>query len=371
MTEEFFEESREQSRIKAQIVAHYFGTWASIIKGTAKKYGGKIGYADFFAGPGRYDDGTISTPVRVMETVLKDPELPNMFVSLFNDGNPQHADSLRATLASVPGIERLRYKPQVKNMELDNSTTAEFRELANIPSLFFIDPWGYKGLSCELIQRVVQDWGCEAIFFFNYNRINPGINNDAVRPHMDAIFGANRVQSLREKLQFSNPEMREAEILNALCMALMDCNSNRLVLPFRFLDDRGTRTSHHLIFVTKNFKGYDKMKEVMAKASSGKEQGVANFSYVPASPQQDFLYGYGRPLEDLRETLLNTYSGRTISVAELYEQHSVGTPFLLKNYREVLRELYDKGTVTATRSSGKPINSGFPPDIQVTFPERN
>lgn len=46
------------------------------------------------------------------------------------------------------------------------------------------------------------------------------------------------------------------------------------MLPFCFKNESGTRTKHHLIFVTKAFKGYEVMKDIMAKASSSREQGV-------------------------------------------------------------------------------------------------
>src|SRR5208283_3028831 len=62
----FFEESGEQSLIKATIVAKYFWAWAKVIIATQKKYGrDRIGYVDLFCGPGRYKDGSFSTPILV------------------------------------------------------------------------------------------------------------------------------------------------------------------------------------------------------------------------------------------------------------------------------------------------------------------
>ena len=55
-----------------------------------------------------------------------------------------------------------------------------------------MDPWGYKGLSLRLINSVLRNWGSDCIIFFNYNRINMGLNNEFVREHMDALFGAER-----------------------------------------------------------------------------------------------------------------------------------------------------------------------------------
>jgi hypothetical protein len=63
---DFFKESTEQSRIKADIVSKYFFAWASVVIPTTKKRSNRIAYVDLFAGPGRYDDGNRSTPLRIL-----------------------------------------------------------------------------------------------------------------------------------------------------------------------------------------------------------------------------------------------------------------------------------------------------------------
>ncbi len=70
---------------------------------------------------------------------------------------------------------------------------------------------------------------------------------------------------------------------------------------------QGTRTTHHLIFATKNFKGYEIMKEIMAHESSEQEQGVPSFEYSPASKNFPLLFALSRPLDDLEESLLSGF----------------------------------------------------------------
>src|SRR6266481_2084810 len=120
-----------------------------------------------------------------------------------------------------------------------------------------------------------------AIFFFNYNRINRGLSNVLVEEHMNALFGKERADALRLRLATLSTADRELMIVEELCKAL-NPTGDRYVLPFRFKDDRGTRTSHHLIFVSKHFLGYHIMKGVMTRESSKQEQGVAAFEYSPA-----------------------------------------------------------------------------------------
>ena len=106
----FFDESQKQSEVKTAIVSKYFWAWAKVIIPTAKKYGNRIAYIDLFAGPGRYEDGTKSTPLLVLEKAIEDDDMQNMLVSIFNDKDEDHCRSLEEALASLPGIENLRYK---------------------------------------------------------------------------------------------------------------------------------------------------------------------------------------------------------------------------------------------------------------------
>jgi three-Cys-motif partner protein len=93
MTEtSFFNEQKEQSLIKARIVEKYFWAWAKVIISTVKKSSSepRIAYIDLFAGAGRYKDGSKSTPVKVLETAIADPDLRNMLVSIFNDADVEN-----------------------------------------------------------------------------------------------------------------------------------------------------------------------------------------------------------------------------------------------------------------------------------------
>ena len=118
-TEEFFSDPREQSLVKSEIVAKYFGAWAKVIIPVAKKYhGNKIAYIDLFAGPGRYEDDTKSTPLLVLEKAIDDPNLSQMLVTIFNDKIRENAKSLENAINNLKGINKLKYQPQVLILKL-------------------------------------------------------------------------------------------------------------------------------------------------------------------------------------------------------------------------------------------------------------
>jgi hypothetical protein len=141
------------------------------------------------------------------------------------------------------------------------------------------------------------------------------------------------------------------------------------VLPFCFKSNPGTRTKHHLILVTKAFKGYDVMKGIMAQASSAHEQGVPSFAFSPAeSPAQQLLFDLNRPLDELRDRLLQRFAGVTLPMRAIYETHSVDLPYLAKNYKDVLAEMENAGVI---KTKGRKSKRGFADDILVTFPARS
>ena len=344
----FFDESRDNSLVKAEIVAKYFWALAKVIIKTAKKWKTNIAYIDLFSGPGRYKDGSKSTPLLILERAIADPDMPQMLVTLFNDKDSNNTQSLQQAIESIPDISRLSHKPILLNKEVGEEIVQAIKQINKVPTLFFIDPWGYRGLSLELIGAVIRDWGCDCIFFFNYNRINMGLNNPAVKNHMDSLFGRERAEKLREQLASKQPE-RELIIVEAICQALKEIGGS-YVLPFCFKNESGNRTTHHLIFVSKNVLGYSIMKDIMAGESSSAKQGVPSFEYNPAPPRYPLLYELYRPLDELENLLLDEFAGQTLTMEKVYNQHHVGKSYIKKNYKQALLKLEAEGQIRANPS---------------------
>jgi hypothetical protein len=148
----------------------------------------------------------------------------------------------------------------------------------------------------------------------------------------------------------------------------------KYVLPFRFRDERGTRTSHHLIFVSKHVRGYTIMKEIMAKESTGRDQGVPSFEYNPADKRYLLLFELSRPLDELGHMLADEFAGKTLSMAEIFNTHHVGRRYIKSNYKDALRSLEENGMVTAEPPAAKRrLRKGvrtFSDNVRVSFPKR-
>ncbi|MHB8646184.1 MAG: three-Cys-motif partner protein TcmP [Thermomicrobiales bacterium] len=375
MSDSFFAEPREQSLVKAAIVSKYFWSWAKIMVPQARRRNiARIAYADLFCGRGHYEDGTKSTPLLVLEKVIAEPEMRNMLATYFNDANPSHVASLETAIKSLPGVETLRYPPEFSTSEIDQSVAKAFTDIKMVPTLTFIDPVGYKGVSLDLIEAVIKDWGCECVLFFNYNRINMGLENQYVEPLMDSLFGTERADRLRGDLALLSPSQRELTIVEEISQAFKE-KGVRYVSPFRFKNDSGTRTSHYLIFLSKSPLGYGIMKEVMAGESSRATEGVASFEYCKADSRQQLLFRLSQSLDDLGEHLCDNFAGQTLLMRDVFEQHNIDTPFVEKNYKDALRRLEsDEKILTDPPAYKRQRRNGqvtFSDKVIVTFPRRD
>ena len=388
MPETFFDEQEEQSEVKSAIVANYFESWAKVIQGSLSKNGRapKIAYVDLFAGPGRYKNGSKTTPLHILETALRNETLRKNLVTWFNDKDPENSSTLREEISKLENIGLMGFAPKINNKEIGSAIVKEFESMNLIPTLMFVDPWGYKGLSLKLINSVIKDWACECIFFFNYNRINAGLSNPTVKEHMESLFGEKRAAQLAEKLRLLNPVERELTVVEELCEALVEMGG-KYVLPFRFKKIRGAgtgkRTSHHLIFVSKHPLGYKIMKNVMAHESSTNDGGVSSFEFNPATANQTLLFGLMRPLTDLEGLLEERFAGRTLSMEAIFNEHNCLTvgnrnnymlPYTDKNYKSVLNQMELAGKIFASKPySERPNRNGektFADHILVTFPSK-
>lgn len=233
----------------------------------------------------------------------------------------------------------------------------------------FVDPFGYRGLSLKIVNGVTKDWGCDCVFFFNYNRINAGISNPFVEAHIDSLFGRDRAEALRATLPSKTPTEREGIVLEELAQAIK-AMGGKYVLPFRFRNSAGTRTSHSLVFVSKHFKGYEIMKDIMARESSTTDQGVPSFTYSPADESMPLLFSLSRPLDALEGLLLDAFARKRLRMVDIYAQHNVDTPYIKKNYKDALGRLEATGKISADPPATSRRKGTFADHVLVTFPLR-
>jgi len=377
MVKNFFLHREEHSKIKSEIVTKYFCSWASVMIGHQKKFlpkgPNKIAFIDLFSGPGRFDDGSPSTPLLILHEILKDSERKNWITTLFNDKEKKFCESLKKEISNLPGINSLKFEPIIWNKTIDDRFIDLLEESEIVPTLCFADPWGYKGLSLRLFYSVLKNWGCDLLVFFNYNRINMSISNKLFLKYMDDLFGHKRANELRGKLKLINKPLKRQEIIiNSFATALQEYGKGKYFHKFSFKKSDGSRISHHLIFASKNIKGLTIFKNITQKYSSRHDQGVPSFEYNPSNNQYAQLIEASHPLDDLCEILLNEFAGQTITMKEIFEKHHVGKDYIEKNYKDALLKLEEQDKIKtnppAEKRKKRQDKLTFGPYVKVFFP---
>jgi three-Cys-motif partner protein len=366
----FFNKQTEASKLKADIVSKYFAGWANVI---ASQNIEKIAYLDLFSGPGRYGDGKPSTPLLVIENAVNhfNRRVCQKIQLIFNDAEAKNIQKLEDEINKFPGISKLRFVPSTHKEKIGEDIVKVFEITTRVPTLSFIDPWGYKGLSLPLVRTLVKNWGCDCIFFFNYRRINAGIDNPSLQKPINLVFTEEILESLRQNISGKNPYERETVVLDKLKEVFKGWGME-YVLPFPFKNKKGSRTTHYLIFISKNMLGYNIMKEIMGRCSSSHIQDVPSFEYNPAAQrgQRQLHFFRSEPLDELKKMLMEFFEGMTLKMNDIYEQHHVDRPYVKKNYKSVLLDLEKEDKIKTNRGERKTKKGFFPDDMVVTFPKK-
>ena len=95
---------------------------------------------------------------------------------------------------------------------------------------------------------------------------------------------------------------------------------------------------------------------------------MPSLAYSPADWSMPLLLSLQRPLDQLRASLLKDFAGRELSVAGIFERHSVDTPYVMKNYRESLTQLEAEGKIFARSLKGNWWKGTFAGHLLVKFP---
>jgi three-Cys-motif partner protein len=370
-TKNFFKKQSEASAVKTRITSNYFDAWSKIALKWAN--GGPIAYIDMYCGPGRYDSGDKSTPLTILETAVKNPELKARLVTIFNDESKKYVGKLETEIRRIPGIDDLVHKPVLMNTSIGLDTERYFLENSTVPALTFIDPFGYTGLTRNLIKGVTKSFLCDCIFFFSYSSINRALSaNGIFSDSMESIFGRDHARALEEKLNHvysprgNQAALRETLILDALTKALEEVHQG-YVRWFRF--KKGTRTSHMLVSVSKHPLGYRIMNEIMAAEGFIDEKGIPFYTYYGRPMSRRKLYYI--EFDNLKEELPKKYAGQTRTRRQIYEEHSVRRNYVSANYKDVLLELETEGRVKMSKPASQRQREGqttLGDTVQIAFP---
>jgi three-Cys-motif partner protein len=365
-TDEFFHAQKDESRVKTDIVEAYFVAWARILGGHQKQRREPLhlGYVDLFAGPGCYDDGTETTPVRILSRVLDNEDWRNGTLLLFNERNPALLYALGENVERVQQEKgkRLGIEPIFHDLTIDSGYSECLSYVKNRPTLFFVDPWGYVGITLRLLRDLAIGFGNDLIFFFNYRRVRAAVSNDLFKSRMDDLFGS-RSEALRRQVGELHGVEREGAIVDAISSELAE-NVAEYVQRFRF-GPTEDEASHYLFFVSKSRKGHELMTNIMAKRSHTDRFGVPTFEFTRTSQSSFFAQD---PIETLADRLLKKFAGRELPVRAIFDDDSPGKQLQIRQYKTALLRLEARGQIESRPDPSERRPGTLADHVTIRFP---
>ncbi len=348
-TDNFFKLKRNSSEIKSEILVEYFKFWCSVLLyGQKYKKIDEVIFIDLFAGPGRYENGEPSTPLKIVESIYKSHgqtiDLNRSVKTFFNDEKKKLVTDLDANFKNLDYYERLVNKPVILNQQASKEMLKSLLK-QKIPTLTFIDPFGYS-YSMEMLLSSVKEWGSDLFMLFNINRIRAAISNPLVEKLMNEIFEDKLPEIRSFYKEEKNPAKRERFIIERFENIFKE--KGYFVFKFRINFPGKDQSSHYLYLVTKVEMAYQRIKEIMKKYSDYQQDGIplftANFKYKTSilfGDLEEFsIYNIERDLLKRK----SEFEGK--SIENIYENHSRNTNYIKENYKQAIFNLKEKKLVS-------------------------
>lgn len=275
-TEQFFKQKRPWSRQKDEILKNYL---TSYIPKVAQGVGKPILIVDGFAGPGRFDDGSLGSPLIIAETIDAFNDLPFGVKMLAIEERVTYFDRLRDELAEheFARCEHGRFCDFLPSI----------RDAATTHSVFlFVDPYALRGLDFAQMENVFKlvkatDTSVEVLLNFNasafgrtamqarkYAADQQDVAGESMSSELlDAVAGGDWWRELVDK---------HHDDFDAMVNAIMDGFAKRLGKTFNFVAFHKVMESYKhripkyfLVFGSRSRAAAILMNDVMAKALRG------------------------------------------------------------------------------------------------------
>ncbi len=352
--EDFFKKQTPSSRIKASIVAEYFPDYAKILLTKPQE---EIRYLDLFAGPGIYEDGSLSTPLLIAQSCANDSILSQKVHLMFNDN--KYSEQLKVNFANHFPPNAFFFEPKFGNKTVGeddkiNSYLIKRSGKPNPhPTLLFFDPWGYKGIDTIILSKFLENWGNEIFLFVNIKRIHAAIENNKFDELMKSLFPTS-FESLKVKRRYTaSVHERLALIMDNLADEFKNAVKGTLYYSaFKFQEEDSNTTSHFIIHFTKHSRGYELVKQKFYDFDNIGACLDKDGNYTFDAKQMDQNSGSLFNSEDqniflLSKQLEEKYKGKTISARKLFEEHHPTTKYCGSHYAKTLRYMFENGKLNS------------------------
>lgn len=339
-------EIKPHTEAKHAILRKYLDAWLAIIT----RWNVRVLYIDGFAGPGEYIGGKDGSPVIAIKAVLEHrAKITSQINMFFIEADKKRCEFLEQKIAGLEiprniSTECFCAKFDKAMAEILDYIDEQKTRLA--PAFVFIDPFGFTGIPFALIKRIMQNPKCEILITFMYEEINRFIGLRKLWYRLEETFGTDE---WKEVIDESNPQIRLV-LLHELYKNQLEREAGiKFVRSFKMVN-KTNKPDYFLFFGTNNIIGLEKMKGAMWKV--GKTDSF-QFSDATYDPAQSMLFEIEPNYRLLKETILENFRGKSVSITDLEYFILTQTPFLKTHCRKQILI---------------PMEKKQPPEIEVKCP---
>ncbi|MFW9888457.1 MAG: three-Cys-motif partner protein TcmP [Candidatus Thorarchaeota archaeon] len=276
--------------IKHRILSYYLRLWSSKLGSVANQ----IVFWDCFAGRGVYYEGQPGSPLLVLEESRRCGERVKL-ICICIEKDTSSFKTLQATLRKLyPEMENDRWFAFNSNYidiyhQAMNGDIHELDGLTTCPSLFFLDPTGFKDIPLSIVRNMMSRSAREVFITLMVEDVKRHRRNEKVLHHFKELFGEERLDELDDLCGQPNPELAIADYYEK---RLNDRNGANVkyTLKFELKPTYRDVVKYYLIFGSNHPDGLGAMHRTMRAISNNRD-----FSYRGRSEGQTSLESF---LED-------------------------------------------------------------------------
>jgi len=327
----------EHTKVKHEVFSKYIKAWSNIL-GTYHS----LNIFDCFAGRGRYIDGSEGSPLKILQILInlkKNQGKPENAYCHFIEKNKDNHDNLcdeitnfKTQNTNLDWLEIKTYCDEFSNI-LDDIIRDNGDSIST--GFFFIDPFGFSGISLELIKKILTYERTEVFITFMTRDVNRFLKSPPHQSSIQELFGCENVQEMLTQEPYFGLK-REQAILSLYRNQLHEKTGVKYTFPFQVKADKNLQTVYYLIHCTNNPMGCELMKAIMYK--SGTE---GRFGYFGPAEGQLLLENFFE-IDTLCNYMLEKYNNKTISFIDLIHENLMETTFIRKHYRDAILQLEKK-----------------------------
>lgn len=269
------------SKAKVDMYSAYLGRYLSIL--TRARFVEKINIIDMFCGRGFYDNDEEGSPIKAFKIIRKvqaklitqKKELKQVKL-IINDKNPIYVDTIKDYINEENKPEVFNLYPEYYNLDVEEL----FPKIINIlenqsrkeKNLIFIDPYGYKNIHKNALQRILENDATEVILFLPISQMHR-FKQVAVKDEENSSYDKLR-EFINEFFEKKHPISQGEKVSSTKFIHYIEkaLSFNDKYFSTSFYIERDNKKNvYSLFFITPSIKGWEKILE--SKWEMDKEEG--------------------------------------------------------------------------------------------------